>query len=333
MLKRVAQIILYFMSLCLLISNSQADVFYPQKISVTNNQLIVADDGVASFDLTNKLLKWSALDGVNTFEPTVTEQQVLVGSTSGLYALNRQDGSLLWHVQTESTIFSPTVSLQKAYVASEKGELLSIDLGDGRAHWQQQFSGWIYPPALLSDRLVTGGQAGKVWGLSPKTGGIIWQVDLGQELVYRPIALNSTQVIVATFDADIILLNVKTGQTIWKMNNAVVSRDPLVVGNHIYIADMEGTVTSLNTQTGDVEWRSESSVRPPLPLSADGQSLLLANEAGAYTLFNIETGKPIFAGEIQRCCLYAPLIAADNIFAIFKKNRGTDWQLAALSHR
>lgn len=333
MVKVATQIVLHGLFLCLLLSNSHADIFYPQKISTIENNLIVADSGVASFDLTKQSLQWSTLDGVNAFEPTVTEQQVLVGSTAGLYALNRQNGSLLWHVQPDSTVFSPTVSLQKAYVASEKGELFAVGLSDGSTHWKQQFSGWVYPPALAGNYLVTGGQAGKVWGLSSQNGDIIWQIDVGQELVYRPVLLNSSQVIISTFDADIILLDVKTGQQIWKTNNTVVSGDPLVDGNHIYIADMEGTVTALNAQTGAIEWRSVSSIRPPLPLHVSGHSLFVSNEAGSYAVLNINTGKLITAGEIPGCCLYSSLIIGGNIFAIFRKNRGTDWKLSALSHR
>ena len=319
--------------LYLLLSNGHADVFYPLKISTVDSELIAADSGVASFDLLKKSLKWSTLNGVNTFEPTATTKQVLVGSTSGLYALDRQDGSLLWHAHAESTIFSPTASLQKAYAASEKGELFAIELVDGTTHWKQQFSGWVYPPALVGDYLVTGGQAGKVWGLSSQSGNIIWRVDLGQELVYRPVPLNSNRVIISTFDADIILLDVKTGEEVWKMNNGVVSRDPLVIGSYIYIADMEGTVTALSAQTGDIEWRSKSGVRPPLPLHISGQELLIANESGSYAVLNTNTGNIATTGEIQGCCLYAPLIADGNIFALFRKNRGTDWKLSALSHR
>ena len=158
---------------------------YPMNPNLSDGIVYVAQHGVARFPLHGREPVWTALQDRLTDAPVVTESAILVGSRSGISALNPESGALLWEINSPMRLFSPSAAQGIAYIGGEDGSLRAVMIASGEQLWRRDFSGWIYPPAIIGDRLVAGGQDLQLRGVDAATGQVLWQRGLPQELVYR----------------------------------------------------------------------------------------------------------------------------------------------------
>ena len=84
----------------------------PQNPLLTRDALYVSFNGVHKFNQATLERKWSALQGLQTFEPVMGNNLLYVGSPEGLYALDPDTGQQVWRIEESRTIFSPTVARQ-----------------------------------------------------------------------------------------------------------------------------------------------------------------------------------------------------------------------------
>ena len=122
----------------------------PQNPLLAVDALYVSYNGVHKFNRTTLERKWSALQGLQTFEPVMGKHLLYVGSPQGLYALDPDTGHQVWRIEESRTIFSPTVARQ-LYAGSLHGALYSIEPARGKINWRKQFPGWIYSPVVQPD--------------------------------------------------------------------------------------------------------------------------------------------------------------------------------------
>lgn len=188
---------------------------YPENPLVVEAALFASHQGVMRFDGAGDTPRWRALAGEQTFEPVRAGGRLLVGTSAGLVALAAGSGEPLWRRFADATVFSPTVIADRAFVASRDGVMRAIDARSGRLLWRRRFDGWLYPPAFQDGVLVTGGQQATLTGLDPDTGAIRWQRELGQELVYRPVA-GRDAVFVTTFAGEVLAIDAALGEVRWR---------------------------------------------------------------------------------------------------------------------
>jgi len=84
----------------------------PQNPLLARDALYVSYNGVHKFNQTTLEREWSALQGLQTFEPVMGHNLLYVGSPQGLYALDPDTGQQVWRIEESRTIFSPTVAGQ-----------------------------------------------------------------------------------------------------------------------------------------------------------------------------------------------------------------------------
>jgi outer membrane protein assembly factor BamB len=63
-----------------------------------------------------------------------------------------------------------------AYVGSQKGELLALDVATGKPKWATKMAGPAYgAPVVVNDLVIETGFEGGIFALDAKTGGEVWQ--------------------------------------------------------------------------------------------------------------------------------------------------------------
>lgn len=182
-------------------------------------------------------------------DPVMNDQFIYVGlSTKNLLALNRDDYSVAWKVETEHGVWSKPVLVDNTlYFTSLDHHLYAVDAQTGKQRWTFDVQGAApASPAFANGKLYVGSFARKIFEVSTD----------GQ-------LLNSYD----TLD--------------WVWNT------PTVVDNMLYTADLVGNVYALDTANGLKEvWKvrpSTMSIRPS-PLVTDKYVLVASRDQKLYWL-------------------------------------------------
>ena len=275
---------------CLFIAVQPVQADYPINPLATGDSIFVSQQGVYRFSPDQAEPLWSSLRGVETFEPVAWKNLILVGSTQGLYALDRENGRINWHVETWHTLFTPAVADQ-AYAGSLHGELYAIDPGSGKIIWRKRFLGWIYSPAISagSAQLWTAGQAHRISGLSAKNGNSLRQIETSQEAVFSPVELAGNRVAVNLFDGSTVVIETTGSKIVRLLKGDSQPTGLQTYGERIYRSHRNGTLSVFDAASLDLEWRKsilpqDLTLHPSRPgnllMSDRDSNLILLNGEG-----------------------------------------------------
>ena len=284
----ICRIWMLFVS-CLLIAILPAQAATPQNPLLTGDSIYVSQQGIYRFDRNQREPLWSSLAGVETFEPVIYKDLLLVGSTQGLYALHLESGRIAWHIEKKHTLFTPSIA-KMAYAGSVHGELYSIDPRDGKINWRRQFSGWIYSPAVneKSNQLWTGGQAHQVYGIDIDNGGLQYQLATTQESVFSALDLGNGQTGFNLFDGSTLVVESSSGKVA-----AILAGDsqPNVIyayAGTIYRSHLDGSLMAFDAQNHALKWRHSLAPRNLVMHPSQPGYLLLSDQDRTLLLLNLE---------------------------------------------
>jgi len=305
---------------------------YPRNPVVSGAVIYASTNGVMSIDRMDLEVKWHALQDLITFEPVVTPFAVLVGSTGGVFALHPEIGAILWHIDSEEPLYSPTVLGDVAYVAGQDGSLRAVIVRSGRTLWQRKFEGWLYSPAIGGDRLVAGGSSGVLYGIETTSGKVVWEKVLGQELVYRPIDVAPDRVVVTTFDGGMRMISSRDGSMLWHQNNRVANSSPTVHDGWLYTAGYDGSVTVRAIRDGQVVWSKKPVDTMSFPPRVSQRFVIVGEPTGQVVVLDRVTGDTVWMKILSSGLATSPIIVDGRLIA-FLHNRGiAQWPTTVFSN-
>jgi outer membrane protein assembly factor BamB len=261
----------------------------PQNPLLLNDSIYVSRQGIYKFDRNRREPLWSSLSGVETFEPVIYDDLLLVGSTQGLYALNLDSGRIAWHIEKQHTLFTPAISAM-AYAGSVHGELYAIDPRDGNINWRRQFAGWIYSPVAdeQSNLLWTGGQAHQVYGLDIDDGSLQYQLATTQESVFSPVDLGGGATAFNLFDGSTLVVTSSNGQLAAILDGNSQPNDIYAYGDTIYRSHADGSLAAFDRRNQALKWRRSLVSRNLLMHPSQPGYLLLSDGDRTLLLLNLE---------------------------------------------
>ena len=273
----------------LLIAILPAQAATPQNPLLKGDSIYVSQQGIYRFDRDQREPLWSSLAGVETFEPVIYQDLLLVGSTQGLYALHLESGRVAWHIEKKHTLFTPSIA-SMAYAGSVHGELYSIAPRDGKINWRRQFSGWIYSPAVNeeSNQLWTGGQAHQVYGIDMNNGSLLYQLATTQESVFSAVDLGDGQTAFNLFDGSTLVVGSGNAEVA-----AILQGDsqPNTIYAHagtIYRSHLDGSLMAFDAQNHTLKWRHSLAPRNLVMHPSQPGYLLLSDQDRTLLLLNLE---------------------------------------------
>ncbi len=216
---------------------------YPQNPLALEGAVYVSHEGVYRFDAGETMPRWRSLDGVETFAPVAHGELLLIGSTRGLYALERATGRVRWHIEPSRTLFSPAIG-RDAYAGSLHGELYALRLADGAIRWRRHFDGWIYSPALGigGESLWSGGRLHALVGLGVADGAERHRVEIRAEAVFSPLDLGDGRVAFNLFDGSTRIVDTASGAILADIGGDAQPSGLERDGESIYRVDRGGRV-------------------------------------------------------------------------------------------
>jgi outer membrane protein assembly factor BamB len=165
-------------------------------------------------------------------------RRIFAGSRdNGMYALQAQDGSVLWRYET-------------------LGPVQSEPLYDAR-----------------EDVLYFGSNDGALYKVAASTGVLLWRFSTGAE-VARRVVLKDGVIYTVNANDTVVAINAKTGAMIWNQHRPPALgmevagyAGPLVWRGMVYAAFSDGTVTAFDARSGEERWA-------PVDLSAAAEQTL-----------------------------------------------------------
>jgi len=274
---------------CLLIAILPAQAATPQNPLLTDDSIYVSRQGIYRFDRNQREPLWSSLAGVETFEPVIYQDLLLVGSTQGLYALHLESGLIAWHIEKKHTLFTPTVA-EMAYAGSVHGELYSIDPRDGGINWRRQFTGWIYSPAAdeNSNHLWSGGQAHQVYGVDIDDGNLQHQLATTQESVFSPVDIGGGQTAFNLFDGSTLVVESGNGKVAAILAGDSQPNAIYAYAGTIYRSHLDGSLMAFDAQDHALKWRQPLAPRNLVIHPSQPGYLLLSDNDRTLLLLNLK---------------------------------------------
>jgi outer membrane protein assembly factor BamB len=231
-----------------------------------NKVFAVSDDNQTfCLNLKNGEIIWNHIGNLEEVsiiggsKPAAIDNTVVLSYSSGeIYALDENDGSLIWFDNVGSSnyfsrsalndIQSPlSIINNKVYSPTFSDKLLVYDLNDGSKIWELKISS-INQVTISGEALYIIDTLGKLLCLDSKTGKLLWSVQLktnydGEEIRWYGPLLTSNKLLVANSFGTILSLSPFTGKTLSKLNfDEEFILSPFQIKNEVFLITKKGTI-------------------------------------------------------------------------------------------
>ncbi|SLM62130.1 MULTISPECIES: outer membrane protein assembly factor BamB [Dickeya] len=263
---------------------------------------------------------------------SVSGNHVYVGSERAqLFALNADDGSVLWQTKVAGEVLSrPVISDGVVLVHTSNGMLQALGESDGAIKWTVNLDmpalslrGESAPVAAFGAAIV-GGDNGRVSAVMINQGQLIWQQRISQPGGATEIArlndVDTTPVVAGDvvyalgYNGNLTALDLRSGQVSWKREIGSVN-DFIVDGSRIYLVDQDDRVVALNTSGGVVVWKQGDLLHRNLTAPVLYNGYLVVGDAEGY-LHWIDTvdGRFVSQQKVDSSGLLSkPVVASDKL--------------------
>ena len=300
----------------------------PAKLAGTDWSMFRSDPshsgaGTGNPALTPTLLWKYNLGGTVSLSPAVANGIVYEGSDDGyVYALNKNDGAIIWKYNTgvtttgSSVESSPAVVNGVVYVCSYdanihalNGNVYALNAASGAYIWKYSLFHHFTSSITVSDNIVyVGADDGYIYALNASNGAYLWKYSAGEytQVNSSPAVANGIVYVGSYMSRSDILgphgyvtaLNSANGVRLWQYVPGglfYVTSSPAVVNGIVYIGSSD-SIYALNAATGAYIWKyttTTGGVFSSSPAVANGIVYVGSGDANVYAL-NAATGAYIW---------------------------------------
>ncbi len=234
---------------------------------IFKNKIFVISDDNQTFclNLNNGEMIWTHIGNLEEVsiiggsKPAGIENSIVLSYSSGeIYALDENDGALIWFDNIDSGNFFSRSSLNdiqspitifdnKVYAPTFSDKFLVYNLSDGSTLWELKISS-INQIVVSGESLYIIDTLGKLLCLDNKTGKMLWAVQLktnykGKEIRWFGPLLSSNKLIVANSFGKVLSLSPFSGKTLSKLNlDEEFVMTPIQVGKEVILITKKGKI-------------------------------------------------------------------------------------------
>lgn len=187
-------------------------------VKLSDSVYVSAFDKVSTTEAEGRLVRmsrrgvkrWVFRDQGVIVPPAVGEKRVYTGNWSGgIYALDPQDGSVVWRNDLGTTISAPALQNQTLYYGGGDGRVYAVNSSTGSVRWEFEGAGKMaFSPAIAGDRIYAASMGGALYSIDSSSGEELWSVSVDDWVLASPTAAGKT-VYVST-DKGVYALNNET---------------------------------------------------------------------------------------------------------------------------
>ena len=233
--------------------------------------------------------------------PCIADGKVFIGLGENLYALDSQNGSLLWKFQANSSIRDSPAFSQGIVYASFQGHLYALNATTGKTIWKQ----FIKPtgaPTIVGNTLYVCN--GSIVALDKFTGSLIWKSSVPNMAICRlAVAYGKVFVMFIKFPNGVNVWGIAafdryTGAYLWNFTIEGTfgsDRTPIAIANGMVFASFGSGLYALNAKDGTLIWHIPNFAYPMFSIAygklfvADDKSVVALDISSGSLIWNYTT--------------------------------------------
>ncbi|WP_201509791.1 outer membrane protein assembly factor BamB [Psychrobacter alimentarius] len=242
--------------------------------------------------------------------------QIVTASRGGDLTGFNSTGERVWSVQVGDQI-TGGVALdalsQTAIVSTRNGQIMAFDSTTGAKRWQQQLSGTVLTPALITNnRVVLSANDGFLHGLSLQTGQPVWQFATQVPAISvrgsaAPTLLDNKTALLATADGRLHAVTTDSGLPQWSRRVGVgsgssevermsdVDGKPIVDKNQLFAVSYSGQLLGIDLASRQVMFvKDMASLKS---LAVNNQQVIATSLDGKVAAYDRNTGEMLWESE------------------------------------
>ena len=245
-----------------------------------------------------------------------TNGQIVTASRGGELTGFNNTGERLWSVNVDEQI-TGGVALdalsQTAIISTRSGKIMAFDSATGEKRWQQQLSGSVLTPALITNnRVVLSANNGFLHGLSLQTGQSVWQFATQVPAISvrgsaAPTLLDSKTALLATADGRLHAVTADNGLPQWSRRVGVgagssevermsdVDGAPIVDKNQMFAISYSGQLLGIDLASRQVMFVNEQASLKALAVNT--QQVIATGLDGKVVAYDRNTGAVLWESE------------------------------------
>ncbi|MCK5258868.1 MAG: PQQ-binding-like beta-propeller repeat protein, partial [Thermoplasmatales archaeon] len=190
------------------------------------------------------------------YSSSVIKDDILFSTTSSgeLYALDVEDGQLLWNVSIGNQPTVPAIYDDKLFIGTTEG-LKMLDIG-----WMIQggkpLGKIVSRPVVANNRVIVGAENGNIYAFDAESGDEQWNAKLPDE-IYISQPWNGS-LFIGSGDK-CYKINIENGDISWIFEtDGMITSRPYVQDDVMYFGSWDTFVYAVNTETGNLKWKFET---------------------------------------------------------------------------
>ena len=245
-----------------------------------------------------------------------TNEQIVTASRGGELTGFNNTGERLWSVDVDEQI-TGGVALdalsQTAIISTRSGKVMAFDSATGEKRWQQQLSGSVLTPALITNnRVVLSANNGFLHGLSLQTGQSVWQFATQVPAISvrgsaSPTLLDNKTALLATADGRLHAVTADNGLPQWSRRVGVgagssevermsdVDGAPIVDKNQMFAISYSGQLLGIDLASRQVMFVNEQASLKALAVNT--QQVIATGLDGKVVAYDRNTGAVLWESE------------------------------------
>ena len=248
--------------------------------------------------------------------PIVADGVVYIGSRdSYLYAIDDQNGSMLWSFKIGDITGDVVIKGNTAYVASLDHSLYAIDIDQRQLKWKFTTEGRLWSGPVVGHGLVyIGSEDGNVYALDAASGDLTWQHETGGKVVGRPRLMVDT-LYIASFDGHLYALDASNGRVRWKgeLGNGSLTR-PLITNGIVCVGAFDGRVYAFDAVTGEPVWNFWTGSSVWSSPEADEETVFIGSDDGRLYALDTSTGNLKWSLQTDDMIRSSPAVHDGNVY-------------------
>ena len=201
---------------------------------------------VYAVDAQNGTLLWRYGSEYDVFFLTLADGVVYVVTGENLLALDAAAGELLSRYESDVDISLPTLVNGTLYGNTFEGAVSALDTATGNTIWSHETNGALgLSPAVVGGGVHFGSSDGFLNLLEADSGNLVKRYQIGGEPVAPPVVVDGV-VYFGSTEGYVYALDTDTGELLWHyLTGADIFSFPTVADGVVYIASMDNTVYAL----------------------------------------------------------------------------------------
>lgn len=242
--------------------------------------------------------------------------QIVTASRGGDLVGFDKAGQRLWSVDVGDQITGGVAIdelSQTAIISTRGGLVMAFDSATGAKRWQQQLSGSVLTPALISNnRVILSANDGFLHGLSLQNGQSVWQFATQVPAISirgsaAPTLLDAKTALLATADGRLHAITVDNGLPLWSRRVGVgtgssevermsdVDGMPIVDNNQLFAISYSGQLLGIDLASRQVMFVNElASLKA---LAVNNQQVVATSLDGKVVAYNRSNGQVLWESE------------------------------------